>query len=61
MNEQNSIIVSPMLSEPNTLVIYRDNGEEVVVKIYKEKETMGSNKKMTIEEVNYIRQNYLNI
>jgi len=52
------IIVSPILSDAKTLIIYRDNGDEIVVKIT-DKGTFSSEKKLTIEEVNFIRENYL--
>jgi hypothetical protein len=54
-----SVTVAPILAEPDTLVIYRDSGEEIVVKINKESKTMASSIKITIDEVNFIRENYL--
>ena len=54
-----SVTVAPILADPCSLVIYRDSGEEVVVKINKEIKTMSSSIKMTIDEVNFIRENYL--
>lgn len=47
------------MTDPNSLVIYRDSGEEIIVKINKQTKTMASAQKLTIEEVNFIRENYL--
>lgn len=60
MNETSSIhiTVAPILADAKTLVIYRDNGEEVVVKITNAG-TLSSEKKLNVEEVNFIRENYL--
>jgi predicted transcriptional regulator len=60
MNETSSahITVAPTLADAKTLVIYRDNGEEVVVKIT-DKGTLASEKKLSLEEVNFIKENYL--
>jgi len=57
MNE--SIIIVPTLADASTVVIYRSNGEEIVVKLYKEKGTVASKKKLSPEEVNFIKENYL--
>jgi len=54
-----NITVAPILENDSTLIIYRNNGEEVVVKINKETKTISSNKKIDIDEVNFIRDNYL--
>lgn len=59
MNQSTLIIVAPILSDPNTVVIYRDNGEELAVKINKETKTLSSSIKISIEEVNFIKENYL--
>jgi len=58
--ECTNIIIAPTISDVSTLIIYRDSGEEVVLKINLEKRTMYSVVKLKIEEVNYIRENYLN-
>nr|WP_315173620.1 hypothetical protein [uncultured Flavobacterium sp.] len=57
MNEP--IIIAPTLADASTVVIYRSNGEEIVVKLYKEKGTLASEKKLIPEEVNFIKENYL--
>jgi len=54
-----TITIAPTLTDTNTLVIYRDNGEEVVVKVFKESKTMSASQKITPDEVNFIRENYL--
>lgn len=59
MNQQSLVIVAPLLSDPNSLVIYRDNGEEIIVKVNHESKTIASAKKLDIKEVNFIRENYL--
>jgi hypothetical protein len=38
------IIIAPTLADASTVVIYRSNGEEIVVN-YKEKKTLASGKK----------------
>lgn len=60
MNEPSlsHITVAPTLADAKTLVIYRDNGEEVVVKITN-KGTLSSEKKLSIDEVNFLKENYL--
>lgn len=57
MNEP--IIIAPTLADASTVVIYRSNGEEIVVKLYKEKGTVASEKKLNPEEVNFIKEHYL--
>lgn len=60
MNKTSSvhIIVAPTLSDAKTIVIYRDNGEEIIVKIT-DKGTLASEKKLNVEEVNFIKEHYL--
>ena len=60
MNKTSSvhIIVAPNLSDAKTIVIYRDNGEEIIVKIT-DKGTLASEKKLNVEEVNFIKEHYL--
>jgi hypothetical protein len=53
------ITVAPTLSDPNTLVIYRGNGQEIVVIINNEAKSIRSEAKLDIEEVDFIRENYL--
>lgn len=53
------IIIAPTLADSSTVVIYRSNGEEIVVKLYKEKKTLASEKKLSIKEVDFIKENYL--
>ncbi len=57
MNEP--IIIAPTLADASIVVIYRNNGEEIVIKLYKEKGTLASEKKLISEEVNFIKENYL--
>lgn len=57
MNEP--IIIAPTLADASTVIIYRSNGEEIVVKLYKEKKTLAAEKKLSIEEVDFIKENYL--
>lgn len=59
MKEDILITIAPIMSDPWTLVIYRDNGEEIVVKINKESKSLATSKRLTIEEVNFIKENYL--
>lgn len=54
-----TIIVAPILSDAKTLIVYRDNGEEIVAKIDTEKKTITSEKKLNLNEVNYIKESYL--
>lgn len=54
-----AITIAPILSDTNTIVIYRNNGEEIVVKLNRENKTILSAKKLQIDEVNFIRENYL--
>lgn len=54
-----TITIAPILSDPYTLIIYRDSGEEIIVKVNKENKTIASVQKITIDEVNFIRENYL--
>lgn len=56
---QHEITIAPVLSDPYTLVIYRDNGQEIIVKVNKENKSMACNQKLDIDEVNFIRENYL--
>lgn len=56
---KNKIIVAPILSDAKTLIVYRDNGEEIVIKINAENKTISSEIKLTIDEVNYLRDSYL--
>jgi hypothetical protein len=53
------ITIAPTLADAKTLVIYRDNGEEIVVKTNNEKGTIVSEKKLSPEEVYFIKENYL--
>ena len=53
-----NITVAPTLADTKTLVIYRENGEEVAVKIT-DKGTLASEKKLSLEEVDFIKENYL--
>lgn len=53
------IIIAPTLADPSIVIIYRSNGEEIVIKLYKEKGTLSSEKKLIPEEVNFIKENYL--
>lgn len=57
MNEP--IVIAPILADASTVVIYRSNGEEIIVKLYKEKGTVASEKKLSDEEVDFIKENYL--
>ena len=59
MNQQSLVTVAPVLSDPHTLVIYRDNGQEIIVKVNTESKTLASAHKINIEEVKFIRENYL--
>lgn len=59
MNQQPLVTIAPLLTEPNTLVIYRENGEEIIVKVNMENKTIASAHKINIEEVNFVRENYL--
>lgn len=59
MEETALIIIAPILSDPYTFVIYRDSGEEIIVKINNQTKTLSSVQKITIDEVNFIRDNYL--
>lgn len=52
------ITIAPTLADAKTLVFYRDNGEEVVVKIT-DKDMLSSVKKLNPDEINFIKENYL--
>ena len=54
-----SIVIAPTLADHSVVVIYRSNGDEITVKLHKEKKTLASEKKLTIEEVNFIKVNFL--
>lgn len=58
MNES-LITIAPTLSDPNILVIYRNNSDEIVVKVNKETKSISSNKKLEENEVIFIREKYL--
>ena len=53
------IIVAPILSDGSTLVIYRDSGEEIIVKINKLNKSMTSIIKLKEQEFDFIKENYL--
>lgn len=53
------VLITPMLYNLSMLVIYRENGEEVPVKINKQFKTLSANIKLSPEEANYIIDNYL--
>jgi hypothetical protein len=55
----NQIIIAPMLCNLSTIVVYRNNSEEVVVNINKKSKTFTSNKKLNTDEVDFIQNNYL--
>jgi|LakMenEpi03Oct11_1017367.scaffolds.fasta_scaffold00942_6 hypothetical protein len=60
MNEPLLVTIAPMMSDPRALVIYRESGEEIIVKINQEnKASISCNQRLTIDEVNFIRKNYL--
>jgi hypothetical protein len=55
----NDIIVAPILSDAKTLILYRDNGEEILAKINTENKTITSEKKLNPDEIDFIKDNYL--
>jgi hypothetical protein len=59
MNIKDEILIAPLLEECNTLIIYRQNGEEPTVKLNLIDKTMKSNLQLNIDEVNYIRAKFL--
>ena len=54
-----NIIIAPTLADATRLIIYRNNGEEIIVRIDQHKKTIASAHKINIEEVNFVRENYL--
>jgi hypothetical protein len=59
MNDQSTITIAPLLSDAKCLIIYRQSGEEVIVVINDKNNEIKSKIKLTLDEVNFIRENYL--
>lgn len=53
------ITVAPTLADAKTLIVYRDNGEEIVAKINTENKTISSEKKLNPDEIDFIKEAYL--
>lgn len=59
MNKTALVTIASILSEPNTLVIYRNSGDEIIVRINKETKSISSSKKLEEYEINFIKEKYL--
>ena len=61
MNEApvKNIIIAPTLADATRLIIYRNNGEEIIVRIDQHEKTLASNNKLEIYEIDFIKNNYL--
>lgn len=53
------ITTAPILSDNSRIVVYRDNGEEIEVKLNRETKTIESKTKLHENEVRFIKENYL--
>ena len=54
-----NIIIAPTLADATRLIIYRNNGEEIIVRIDQHKKTLASNNKLEVYEIDFIKNNYL--
>jgi hypothetical protein len=54
-----NITVAPTLADSTKLIIYRNNGEEIVLTINKQTKTVASTYRLEIEEIDFIKNNYL--
>jgi hypothetical protein len=59
MNKTALVTIASILSEPNTLVIYRNSGDEIIVRINKQIKSISSSKKLEEYEINFIKEKYL--
>jgi len=50
-----NIIIAPTLADATRLIIYRNNGEEIIVRIDQHKKTLASNNKLEIYEIDFIK------